>query len=184
MPAAPPDDAPHDDAPHDAPHDAPVEEAVYDSERTGLVRRALVSLGTGLAFWAMTAFASWGLRAPGGGLGAWLPRGVGFAVAVGLLVAAVSSRVVRRVALDHGLSAVRLYRDPGAVEVLPLGAIAALGSEPAVGGWSRDPSERLVVTLRDGTVRRYTLPDDADTPGIATDLDAARRRTTDTIQAL
>ena len=69
-------------------------------------------------------------------------------------------------------TALVLWRDPGVAERFALRALRAAASEPHPGGWSRDPSERLVLSLSDGTTRRFTLHDEADTPGIVRDLRA------------
>ena len=44
---------------------------------------------------------------------------------------------------------------------------------PVVGGWSRDPAERLALRLRDGREGVFSLPDDALTEGIANDVRGA-----------
>ena len=150
-------------------------EIVYESPRTGLGWKAVVALATGAAFDGMIAFARWGLhphatyhpavRQAGHALGALVTM-----VVLGM---ALASRVVRRVSYDPRARTLRLDRDPGATDVLPFHTLDRLASVAPVGGWSRDPSERLVVTLRDGTVRGYTLPDDADTPAIVAELETA-----------
>jgi hypothetical protein len=85
-------------------------------------------------------------------------------------IAALRSRVVRRVEVTPDAQTLLLYRDPGTIERLPFATIVSVTSEAAQGGWSRDPAELLVLTMRGGHTVRHALPDDADTPGIVTDL--------------
>lgn len=157
---------------------APSDEVLYDSPRTPLVWKLIVSVGTGFALVAFMSFLRWSLREPD----ALRPpiSAVALALAVSLVMAASAwrSRITRRVEVrDDDLL---LYRDPGRVERVTLRRIAAVRCEPASGGWSRDPADILVLSRDDGTTSRYELPDDADTPGIVRDvvtrLEALRAR--------
>lgn len=157
---------------------APPDEAavLYESEQTPLAWKLLVAACTGAAAVGAVAFLRWFERADDLGLSSAGSLALGAGVALAMAGAASGSRVVRRVEVRGG--ALRLARDPGATEVFPLGDIATAASEPAAGGWSRDPAETLVLTLRGGETRRFTLPDDADTPGVVRDLEehlAAKR---------
>ena len=159
---------------------APPDEAaiLYESEQTPLAWKLLVAACTGAAAVCAVAFLRWFERADDLGFSTVGSLALGAGVALAMAGAAVGSRVVRRVEVRGG--ALRLARDPGAMEAFPLGDVAAATSEPAAGGWSREPAETLVLTLRGGETRRFTLPDDADTPGVVRDLEehlaAARGR--------
>ena len=87
-----------------------------------------------------------------------------------MLASALSSRVARRVEVVPANGALMVYRDPATVETFALTDLAEARSELPPGGWSRDPAEDLVLVLRDGTTRRFSLPDEADTPAIVRDL--------------
>jgi hypothetical protein len=149
-----------------------VEEVVFESPRVSIPRKVLASLGAGLAMAALGAFARWGFHPGHTGRSAVPMALLGAVVSLGMLLSAVLGRTVRRVAVEGGT--LRLYRDPDAVETIPLGAVRGFGSEPVIGGWSRNPSERLVVELNLGPRRVFSLPDEADTAGIVRDLEALR----------
>jgi hypothetical protein len=153
----------------DAPHDG----VLYDSPRTPLVWKAVVSLATGFALAWFMSFLRWFARQ--GSLGALTPPmlALGVAVSAVMLATALRSRVVRRVEVSSDGATLILYRDPGTVERITFADLTDARSERAQGGWSRDPADVLVLALRSGE-RRYTLPDDADTPGIVADLRAHR----------
>ncbi len=146
------------------------ENVIYDSPRTSLAWKVVVSLATGFACAWVMSFLRWFARE--GALGAMtLPMvSLGVVVSIAMLAAAVSARVVRRVEVTADRTGLLLYRDPGVVERVALADVTAIKSEPNAGGWSRDPAEDLVLTLRAGGESRYALPDDADTPGIVSDL--------------
>lgn len=99
---------------------------------------------------------------------------LGAAVAGLMIAAALRSRTVFRVELTA--TTLSVHRDPGVVERFPLDEITAR-AEPTVGGWSRSPSERLVLATARGETVRYTLPDDAHSPGIVDDITRAQRGT-------
>jgi hypothetical protein len=148
-------------------------EVVYESSHVTVGHRVLVALGSGLAVFGTMSFLRWGFGAVGVDRRALLSSILlGGAVALGLVIAALRSRVVWRVTLDRAASELRIERDPDAVDRWRLSEIAEVRALPVAGGWSRDPSERLVLSLSDGTTRRFTLHDEADTPGIVRDLRA------------
>lgn len=146
------------------------EDILYDSARPTLSLKVVVAVATGVMLVGFMSFARW--FSAGTELGVVTPPMVvlGAAVSVAMLGAALRSRVVRCVAVDGLRRSLRLYRDPGTSEVIALADVAAVSSEVPAGGWSRDPAEDLVLAMRDGSTRRYGLPDDADTPGIVRDL--------------
>ncbi len=153
---------------------------LYDSPRTSLAWKVVVALATGVSLAWFMSFVRWFAReAPLGAVTRPMAL-LGAGVSVVMLVSALRSRVARRVEVSADGRALLVYRDPGVVERLALGEVTTARSEPHAGGWSRDPAGDLVVVLRDGATRRYGLPDDADTPGIARDLvthlDALRGR--------
>lgn len=147
---------------------APSDEVLYDSPRTPLAWKLIVSVGTGFALVAFMSFLRWSLRESD----ALKPpvSAVVLALAVSLVMAAsaLRSRVTRRVEMRG--DELLLYQDPGRVERVVLRRISAVRCEPASGGWSRDPAEILVLSRDDGTTSRHELPDDADTPGIVRDI--------------
>lgn len=146
------------------------ENVIYDSPRTSLAWKVVVSLATGFACAWVMSFLRWFARE--GALGAMTPPmiALGALVSLAMLTAALRSRVVRRVEVTADRRELLLYRDPGVVERVAFADVTAIGSERPAGGWSRDPAEDLVLSLRAGAERRYALPDDADTPGIVSDL--------------
>ncbi len=146
-------------------------EILYENTRPGVLRRVLVSAGTGTAFWAMTVFFHWGLH-PSTIEGRWAPRIIGGVVSTAMLLWAVRSRVVFCVAMDPRGRTVRFHWDRGVI-VVPFADIRSVTAESPGGGWSTQPADRLAVTLRDGNTQWYDLPDDADTPGIARDITLA-----------
>lgn len=149
-------------------------EVVYESTHVGVAHRLAVALGSGLAVFAAMSFLRWGCSAMGvdrRGLLSGLV--VGGALALGMAVAALRSRVVWRVTLDRAEGELRIDRDPDAVERWPLAELAGARTLPVAGGWSRDPAERLALRLADGRELVFTLPDDALTEGIAADIRAA-----------
>ncbi|MBP6835311.1 MAG: hypothetical protein KA978_31290 [Deltaproteobacteria bacterium] len=149
-------------------------EVVYESSHVTVGHRVLVALGSGLAVFGTMSFLRWGFGAVGVDRRALLSSILlGGAVALGLVIAALRSRVVWRVTLDRAASELRIERDPDAVDRWRLSEIAEVRALPVAGGWSRDPSERLSLRLRDGQERVYSLPDDALTEGIANDIRAA-----------
>lgn len=149
-------------------------EVVYESAHVTVGHRVRVALGSGAVVFLALTF----LR---GGCERWeVGRGhlaahlvVAAVVAAGLAVAALRSRVVWRVTVDRAAGELRIERDPDAVERWALADIADARALPVAGGWSRDPSERLALRLRDGGERVFLLPDDALTEGIASDIRAA-----------
>lgn len=154
---------------------SPTEDVLYESPHPTIATKLLVALGTGVGLGALTAFTLWAphaertlasVRGPSVISGA-----LGFVV---IVVAIFAGRTVRRVVVDRASRALVLHRDPHATERYPLKSLRALSSEPTVGGWSRDPAERLVLSLDDGRVLKWDLPDDADTPGIVKDLEVLR----------
>lgn len=154
------------------PDDAAV---LYESEQTPLAWKVVVAAFTGLGVVCAVAFLRWFERAPDLGFTSVASLALGATVALAMTAAALRSRVVRRVEVRGG--ALHLARDPDTSEVFPFAEVTAMESEPAAGGWSRDPAEVMVLRLRDGRVLRYVLPDDADTPAIARDF-AERARAT------
>lgn len=150
-------------------------EILYDSPRTHLVWKGVVSLLTGLALAWFMSFLRWFARE--GDLGAMTPPmiSLGAVVSLVMLVSALSSKIVRRVEVTEDRDRLLLHRDPGVTDVIALSDLVGVCSEAHVGGWSRDPAEDLVLTRRDGAALRYAFPDDADTPGIVSDLRAHLR---------
>ncbi len=145
---------------------------LFDSPRTSPVWKAIVSLATGATLCAFMSFIRWAAReAPLGAVSA--PTALlGVAVSCAMLASALSSRVARRVEVVPAAGSLVVYRDPAAVETFALTDLAEARSELPGGGWSRDPAEDLVLVLRNGAVRRFSLPDEADTPAIVRDLRA------------
>ncbi len=151
----------------DLPDCAPV--VLFEGSHVGLGQRVGVALGTGLSLVALSQFVRWGLGgAPSVGAGPWGLWLLGALVSAAMIAAALRSRTVYRV--EVSAAEVVLWRDPGVAERFPRERVRAVASAPVQGGWSRDPSEDLVLTLDDGTSRRLSLHDEADTPGIARDL--------------
>lgn len=147
-------------------------DALYESAHVSRARRVALSL----AFGALPPLAgAWWRWARDGSASFAPPEALlGGAIALGMVVAALRSRAVYRVELSA--DTLRIHRDPGVVDRYPLAEVTA-SSEPTPGGWSRDPSEALVITGRDGARTRYRLPDDAHTPGIVDDIANAQRGT-------
>lgn len=149
-------------------------EVVYESTHVSVGHRLLVALGSGLAVFGAMSFLRWGCGAAGvdrRGLLSGIV--VGGLVGLGMVIAALRSRVVWRVTLDRAAAELRIDRDPDAVERFPLADITEVRALPVAGGWSRDPAERLALRLRDGRERVFSLPDDALTEGIANDVRGA-----------
>lgn len=146
------------------------ENVIYDSPRTSLAWKVVVSFATGLACAWVMSFLRWFARE--GALGAMTApmMALGAVVSLAMLTAALRSRVVRRVEVTADRRDLLLYRDPGEIERVAFVDVTAIRSERPAGGWSRDPAEDLVLSLHAGAERRYALPDDADTPGIVSDL--------------
>lgn len=142
---------------------------IYDSPHVPRGRRVVVALLFGALPPIVGAWWRW-VRQRGGGPAA-VHIMVGAGVALVMIVAALRSRTVYRVELTA--RELRVHRDPGVIERWPLREVS-VRSEPAVGGWSRSPSERLVITAADGASAHYALPDDADTPGVARDIDRVK----------
>ncbi len=147
------------------------DEVLYEGAHSTVGRRFGVSLGTAGTLVAVVGFVRWGLGGERAlrdlvSPGVWALAG---AIAVVMCIAALRSRVVWRVTLEGG-GHLRMDRDPGAVERFALAEITRAESAPAKGGWSRDPSEKLILHHRDGQATRWELPDDADTPGVARDI--------------
>lgn len=154
---------------------SPEATVVYESTHVGVAHRVAVALGSGLVVFAAMSFLRWGCSGVGvdrRGLVSGLV--VGGLVALGLVVAALRSRVAWRVTLDPASAELRIDRDPGVTERWPLRELADARALPVAGGWSRDPAERLSLVFRDGSERVFGLPDDALTEGIARDIRAAR----------
>lgn len=150
-------------------------QVVYESVHVGVGHRLGVALGSGLAVFAAMAFLRWGCGAVSvGSRGLTAGVAVGALVAVAMAVAALRSREVWRVTIDPAVGALRLDRDPDDVERFALADVLDVRALPVAGGWSRDPSERLALRLRDGSERVFALPDDALTAGIVEDIVAAR----------
>lgn len=147
------------------------DEVLFESPIASRTTRVVISVVTGAAFVGATGFLEWGLRA-----GRHMPQSLAAGAIVGasvtwvMLWSTFTSRTVRRVVVLTETHAVALHPDAGATVVIPLGQIASVRSAPVFGGYSRDPAEQLVVTLRDGSSRSFQLPDEADTPAIAEDL--------------
>jgi hypothetical protein len=152
-------------------HESNAQEIVYEGSHVTVGHRLAVALGSGLTVFAATSFLRWGCGPMGidrrGLLAGLILGGV---VAVGMAIAALRSRVVWRVALDRSAGELRIDRDPGEAERWPLRDIAGACAQPVAGGWSRDPAERLVLSLRGGDERVFSMPDDALTTGIAADI--------------
>lgn len=144
-------------------------EVLFEGPHASVAHRLAVAVGTGAVLVGAVVFVRWGFNLAGPLVP---PRVLAIAalVAVAMSVAALRSRVVWKVSVDHEARALLLHRDPGAVERVALADIAAVSSEAPMGGWSANPAERLVVTPRDGAAKRYQLLDEADTPGIVRDL--------------
>lgn len=149
------------------PDRAPV--VLFEGSHVGLLQRVGVALGTGLSLVALSLFVRWGLGgAPSAGAGPpglWL---LGALVSAAMIAAALRARTVYRV--EVSAAEVVLWRDPGVSERFARERVRAVVSAPVQGGWSRDPSEDLVLTLDHGASRRFSLHDEADTPGIVRDL--------------
>jgi|JI10StandDraft_1071094.scaffolds.fasta_scaffold505136_1 hypothetical protein len=145
-------------------------EVIYESAHTSLVHRLTVAFGAGVMVFVTFAF----LR---GGWGVWTVArwylAVASLVTVALVVAALRSRTVWRVTLDHRAGVLGVDRDPDVTERWPFTDLASAEAVPVAGGWSRDPADRLVLRLRDGQSLAFTLPDDALTEGIVSDIRAA-----------
>lgn len=151
------------------------EQVIYESDHVTVGHRLAVAVGAGVAVFATMYFLRWGWR-PVGPDHRGLLTGAALAgvVALALAVAALRSRVVWRVTLDPAAGTLRIDRDPAAVERWALADILEVRAVPVVGGWSRDPAERLVLRLRDGSEREFALPDDALTSGIVGDIRKAQ----------
>jgi len=144
---------------------------LFDGSHVGLAQRVVVALGTGLSLVALSLFVRWGL----GGTASLdtVPRGLwamGGSITAGMLVAALRARTVYRVEVSS--DELIVWRDPGVAEHFALASVRAADSAPAEGGWSRDPSDDLVLTLDGAPPRRFTMHDEADTTGVARDLTA------------
>lgn len=153
----------------------PAVEVLYEGPHASVAHRVLVSVGAGALLWAMAVFLRWGL----GGAehpveGTSRAALVSAVVSAAMVVAALRSRAAWRVEIDHPSRSVRVHRDPDVVETFALADLDDVRHEPAVGGWSRDPSERLVLVAKGGATRAFSLPDDAHTPGIVDDIRRAR----------
>lgn len=138
---------------------------IYESPHVPPHRRVAVALLFGAIPPAVGAWWRW-VRHRGEGPST-LHLALGLAVALAMIVAALRSRAAYRVELTP--EALRVHRDPGVVETFALAGVT-VRAEPVVGGWSRTPAERLAVTDREGRTTRFTLPDDAHTPGIVDDI--------------
>lgn len=138
---------------------------IYESPHVPPHRRVAVGLLFGAIPPAVGAWWRW-VRHRGEGPST-LHLTVGLAVAAAMIAAALRSRTTYRVELTT--DSLRVHRDPGVVETFSL-ADVTVRAEPVVGGWSRTPAERLVVTDRAGRTTRFALPDDAHTPGIVDDI--------------
>lgn len=150
-------------------------QVVYESPHVGVGHRLAVALGSGVTVFAAMAFLRWGCGAASVGQRGLASGAVlGALVAVAMAVAALRSREVWRVTIDPADRTLRLDRDPDGVERHALADVLEVRVLPVAGGWSRDPSERLALRLRDGSERVYSLPDDALTTGIAADIVSAR----------
>jgi hypothetical protein len=145
-------------------------DVLYDSPRTRLGWKAVVSLATGFVLAWFMSFLRWFSRE--GALGAITApmAALGAAVSLVMLAVALTSRVARRVEVTADRAWLLVHRDPGVTERIALVDLVDARGERHSGGWSRDPAEDLLLTERDGVTRRYVLPDDADTPGIVRDL--------------
>lgn len=147
------------------------DEVLFESPIAPWSVRVVISLVTGAAFVAATGFLDWGVRA-----GRHMPQSLAAGALVGVSVSLVmlwntfTSKTVRYISVRPAARSLRLHPDSGDIVEIPLDQIAAVQSAPVFGGYSRDPAEQLVVTLRDGTSRTFRLPDEADTPAIADDL--------------
>jgi hypothetical protein len=138
---------------------------LYETDFVPRARRVAIAL----AFGALPPLAGtwWRWVRHGAAVPTALHLGVGVAVALAMIVAAVRSRTVFRVEVTR--EALRVHRDPGVVETFALAEVTPR-AEPTVGGWSRNPAETLCLVARDGSVRIWRLPDDAHTPGIVEDI--------------
>jgi len=145
-------------------------EVIYESAHITLAHRLAVAFGAGAAVFATFVF----LR---GAYGVWAVMrwyvAVASLVTVALVVAALRSRSVWRVTLDHAGKALSVDRDVDVTERWPFGDLVSAEAVAVAGGWSRDPSDRLVLRMRDGRSLSFALPDDAETVGIASDIRAA-----------
>ena len=161
--------------PETEPTDAAPTVVLYEGPHASVPHRVLVSLGAGALLWGFAVFLRWGF---GGSehpfAGSSRMALVGALTSTVMVIAALRSRVAWRVVLDRADRAVRVHRDPDVVETFALDALDDVRHEPAVGGWSRDPAERLVLVAKGASPRSFTLPDDAHTPGIVDDIRAAR----------
>ena len=84
-------------------------EVVYESSHVTVGHRVLVALGSGLAVFGTMSFLRWGFGAVGVDRRALLSSILlGGAVALGLVIAALRSRVVWRVTLDRAASELRI----------------------------------------------------------------------------
>lgn len=145
-------------------------EVLYESGHVSRARRVTLALLCGAL---LPAAACWWRWVRHGRAGASLPEVLlGLALAVLMVATALRSRTVYRV--EHDGAELRIHRDPGTIDRYDLAGLRAT-SEPTPGGWSRDPSETLVLGLPGGRTVRYRLPDDADTLGIVADIETAQR---------
>ena len=149
-------------------------EVLYESQYVSVSHRLLVALGSGLAVFSTMSFLRWGC-----GIASIDRRGllsgmlIGGSLTLGLVIAALRSRVIWRVTLDRAADELRIDRDPDVVERWKLTDLVDARAVPVAGGWSRDPAERLALRLRDGCERVFSLPDDALTEGIVGDIRGA-----------
>lgn len=148
-------------------------EVLFEGPHAGVFHRVIVALGTGISLVGVVAFVRWGFGMAGPLVSARVIV-LATVVAVSMAIAALRSRVVWKVCVDREKGELLLFRDPGVVDRVGLDTVVGVSSQARLGGWSADPSERLVLSLREGISRRYELLDEADTPGIVRDLNELR----------
>ncbi|MBL8602961.1 MAG: hypothetical protein JNK72_13635 [Myxococcales bacterium] len=158
---------------HDERPEGPDGEVLIAVEFVSVPRRIVVSLGTGAALVGFALYLQWAFRLVTPDRAGLVVGALGAAVSLAMVAAAFRSQKVYRITLDRGEGRLKVWRDPGVLEQFALAELKAVESVPPVGGWSRDPSERLVLTLSSGARRVFELPDEADTPAIVRDLTRA-----------
>lgn len=146
------------------------DQTLYESERTSLPWKLFVSVATGISVVVFMSFVRWFSREAAFGTATAPMIALGIGVALVMCGAALRSRVVRALTFSEDWSSLIFFQDPASMNSVALVDIVTATSETATGGWSRDPADVLVLTLRDGSIRRFELPDDADTPAIASEI--------------
>jgi hypothetical protein len=147
-----------------------LDQILYDSPCTSLPHKVVIALVTGIVLAWFISFSRW--FAHTGALHAITPSMalLGALVSISMIAEALRSRIARRVEFSPDKTAIHITRDPGTIDKILLFEVQKVQTESPSGGWSRDPSDVLVIVCFNGEIRRYTFPDDADSPGIAADI--------------